>query len=82
MATGLGEPQPRGSVEFAERSVLEAIIPASSDIDIEDELNTWEGTAEDGSGSILPTISQRNLLLLGKCRRPRFLDKSSYSCTG
>jgi len=82
MATGAGELQPRGSVEFAEHSVLEAIIPASSDIDIKDELSTWEGAAEDGSGSILPTISQRNLLLLGTCKLSRVLDRSSYSCTG
>jgi hypothetical protein len=65
MTTGPGELQPRGSIEFAEHSVLEAIIPASSDIDIEHELNTWEGATGDGSGSILPSIPQRNVLLLG-----------------
>ncbi|KAF2030096.1 hypothetical protein EK21DRAFT_100667 [Setomelanomma holmii] len=50
MATSPGELKPRGSVEFVESSVLEALAPARSDVDIEEELQAWNGTIEDDSG--------------------------------
>jgi hypothetical protein len=56
--------QPRRSLEFAESSVLEAVVPASSDIDIKSEIDSWDGAADD-NGSILPFLAQRNVLLLG-----------------
>ena len=59
------EPQPRGSAEFVESSVLEAVVPLSSDIDIEEGLSSWDKTTDDENGSILPFLSQRNVLLLG-----------------
>ena len=65
MATRPGELKPRGSAEFVESSVLEAIVPANSDIDIEEELQSWDGANEDDSGSIVPFMSQRTVLLLG-----------------
>jgi hypothetical protein len=58
------EPQPRGSAEFVESSVLEAVVPLSSDIDIEEDLSSWDGNTDE-NGSILPFLSQRNVLLLG-----------------
>lgn len=66
MASSPGELQHRGSAEFVESSVLEAVVPASSEIDIETELSAWDGTNEHNSGSILPFLYQRNLVLLGK----------------
>ncbi|CAO2650736.1 Nn.00g020280.m01.CDS01 [Neocucurbitaria sp. VM-36] len=65
MAASPAEALPRGSAEFVESSVLEAVVPANSDIDIENELSAWDGVVEDESGSILPFISQRHVLLLG-----------------
>ena len=60
------EPQPRGSAEFIESSVLEAVVPAASlGIDIKHELDSWAGDTDDEGGSILPFLSQRNVLLLG-----------------
>ncbi|KAI4675886.1 uncharacterized protein J4E84_009861 [Alternaria hordeiaustralica] len=57
------EVMPRRSLEFAESSVLEAVVPASSDIDIKSEIDSWDGAADD-NGSILPFLAQRNVLLL------------------
>ena len=65
MATSPGEQRSRSSAEFVESSVLEAVVPASSNIDLEEELQSWDGKSEDESGSILPFLSQRNVLLLG-----------------
>jgi hypothetical protein len=45
--------------------VLEAVVPLSSDVDIKEDLSSWDGTADGESGSILPFLSQRNVLLLG-----------------
>lgn len=82
MAASPAEMLPRGSAEFVESSVLEAVVPASSEIDLEDELNSWEGVVEDESGSILPFVSQRHVLLLGMYHQASHLQHVSYSCTG
>lgn len=63
------EGQPRGSAEFVESSVLEAVVPSDSAIDIEEELDSWDGNVEDADSSILPSISQRQILLFGKIER-------------
>jgi hypothetical protein len=64
MPAGLAEALPRGSLDFVESSVLEAVVPAESVVDIGAELGAWDGTAKDG-GSILPFIKQRQVLLFG-----------------
>ncbi|KAF2496180.1 hypothetical protein BU16DRAFT_561014 [Lophium mytilinum] len=56
------EERPRGSVEFAESSVLEVLAPSSS-VDIEELLQSWDGSVEDETSSILPFVSQRQFLL-------------------
>lgn len=66
MAAIASESLSRGSVDFVESSVLEAIVPTDLDIDIERELNAWTGKAAEDSGSILPFITQRQVLLLGQ----------------
>lgn len=73
MAASVIDAQPRGSTEFVESSVLEAIVPASSDIDISHELSSWKGTVEHEGGSILPFLSQRRVLLLGRIHYPHSL---------
>jgi hypothetical protein len=65
MTTSPGELNSRSSAEFVESSVLEAIVPASSDVHVEDELRSWDGAVEDEAGSVLPFLSQRTVLLLG-----------------
>jgi hypothetical protein len=64
MAASLAEAQPRGSLDFVESSVLEAVVPAESVVDIREELGSWDGAANEG-GSILPFIKQRHVLLFG-----------------
>jgi hypothetical protein len=66
MAASPTHPQPRGSAEFAEGSVLEAVVPADSFIDIEDEIDSWDGVEEEESSAILPFVPQRQVLLFGK----------------
>lgn len=75
MTDSEGETRGRGSAEFVESSVLEAIVPASSDIDIEKEVQAWTGTIEDENSSILPSIPQRSLLLLGTFVRVALVGK-------
>lgn len=65
MAT-LAEAQPRGSAEFVESSILEAVIPSDSQFDIEAEISSWDGSNAEESGSVLPFLAQRQVLLFGK----------------
>jgi hypothetical protein len=60
------EPAPRRSAEFVESSVLEAVVPSDSIIDIEEEITSWDGNHEDEGSSILPSLTQRQVLLFGK----------------
>ncbi|KAH6615282.1 TRAPP trafficking subunit Trs65-domain-containing protein [Boeremia exigua] len=60
------EEQPRASFDFAESSLLEAIAPAASDIDIEDAFNSWDGSVEDEDASVVPFVKQRHVLLFGR----------------
>ena len=76
------ESQPRSSTEFVESSVLEAVIPLSSDIDLEEDLSSWDGTADGEDSSVLPFLSQRNVLLLGTYPIENRHQHVSYSCTG
>lgn len=65
MAT-LPEAQPRGSAEFVESSILEAVIPSDSEFDVSDEISSWDGTSEEENASVLPFLAQRQVLLFGK----------------
>jgi len=58
--------QPRASAEFVESSILEALVPSHSSIDLEDELESWDGSSEAGNGSVFPFIVQRQFLLFGE----------------
>ncbi|KAJ4380851.1 hypothetical protein N0V86_004213 [Didymella sp. IMI 355093] len=57
------EEEPRASLDFAEASVLEAIAPQASTVDLEEAFNSWDGIVEDGGASILPFVKQRHVLL-------------------
>ena len=54
---------------------MESIVPSRPDIDIEEELRSWNGAIEDETGSILPFLSQRTVLLLGKTCLNLYSDK-------
>jgi len=73
------EPTPRRSAEFVESSVLEAVVPSDSIFDIEDEITSWDGTHEDEGSSILPSLTQRQVLLFGKLIRVVSMSAASYS---
>jgi hypothetical protein len=62
----LTEAQPRTSAEFVESSVLEVVVPSDAALDIGKELKAWDGNVEEDTPSILPFVSQRQLLLFGK----------------
>lgn len=59
------EERPRRSAEFVESSVLEAVVPLASSIDIEDLLQSWDGSVESENSPVLPFIPQRPFLLFG-----------------
>jgi hypothetical protein len=58
--------QPRGSAEFAESSVLEAVVPLSSSVNLSEELAAWDGGVDSDHHSVLPFLSQRHFLLFGE----------------
>ncbi|KAL5118316.1 hypothetical protein ACEQ8H_003826 [Pleosporales sp. CAS-2024a] len=64
MTTSPGELTSRTSTDFVESSVLESIVPAASEVNIAEALQTWDGAIEDETGSVLPFVSQRTVLLL------------------
>lgn len=66
MTAALAEAQPRGSAEFVESSILEAVVPSDSEFDAEEELTSWDGANEEERGSVLPFLSQRQVLLFGQ----------------
>ena len=59
------EPQPRGSVEFAESSVLDTVIPLASNLDIEEALGGSVERLDESNNSPLAAIPQRTALLFG-----------------
>jgi len=59
----------RTSAEFAESSIFEAVVPEAADADLGKLIEGWDGAAEmEDDTSILPWISQRQFLFLGKPR--------------
>ena len=56
--------RPRGSVELAETSILDAIVPLESNLDIEAALSSVE-RPDDAHESPLAGISQRSALYFG-----------------
>lgn len=58
---------PRQSLDFVESSVLEAIAPAVSNVNLEEAFNTWDGSIQDDDASVLPFVKQRHVLLFGMC---------------
>ncbi len=66
--TPLKEPTPksrRTSGEFVDSAVLEAVIPTSSELDLDQLFQEWDGELSNEVSSIVPFIDQRQFLLLG-----------------
>jgi hypothetical protein len=60
------EARPRGSLEFVESSILDTIVPLSSNLNIEEALKGSVERLDDGNDSPLAAIAQRNALFFGK----------------
>ncbi|KAF2131595.1 hypothetical protein P153DRAFT_286183 [Dothidotthia symphoricarpi CBS 119687] len=63
MAASSAEVQPRASTDFVENSILETVVPINPNIDIANELRSWDGAVQDENGYILPFIKQRDVIL-------------------
>jgi hypothetical protein len=61
-----GESRSRGSLEFAESSVLDTIVPLASELNIEDALSGSVERLDEGNGSPLAAIPQRHALFFGQ----------------
>lgn len=59
------EVRPRGSLEFAESSILDTIVPAASDLNIEEALSGSVERLDEGNDSPLAGIPQRQALFFG-----------------
>jgi hypothetical protein len=59
------EARPRGSLDFAERSVLDTIVPLASNLNIEEALSGSVDRLDDEDDSPLATIPQRHSLFFG-----------------
>jgi len=67
------EMRPRNSAEFVESSILEAVVPSYSECDLQDEIESWDGSNEDENTSVLPFLAQRQFLLFGGFRIRSFI---------
>jgi hypothetical protein len=59
------EARPRGSVDFVESAVLDTIVPAASQLNIEEALAGSVERLDDGNESPLAAIPQRQALYFG-----------------
>lgn len=66
MMDDIEEAQPRGSLEFVESSILDMIVPAASDLNIEDALSGSVERLDEGNDSPLAAIPQRQALFFGQ----------------
>lgn len=57
--------RPRGSMDFVESSVLDTIIPAASNLNIEEALAGSVERLDEGNESPLASIPQRHALYFG-----------------
>jgi hypothetical protein len=66
MADDIEQAPPRGSVDFTESSILDTIIPASTNVNIEEALGSSVERLDEGAASPLSAIPQRQILFFGK----------------
>jgi hypothetical protein len=66
--TNLQAPDPitsRSNIDFVEFGVVEAVVPAATNVDLQDLFEAWDGDIPEDSTSMVPFIDQRQFLLLG-----------------
>lgn len=59
--------QSRGSLEFVEGSILDTIVPAATNLNIEEALSGSVEKLDEGNDSPLAAIPQRGVLFFGQC---------------
>ncbi|KAF2842413.1 hypothetical protein M501DRAFT_928027 [Patellaria atrata CBS 101060] len=52
----------RGSLEFTENAILEALVPFDTSFDVTSALERFEESSQDSNSSILPSLEQRQIL--------------------
>ena len=70
------------SAEFAENTVLDFLIPHTSEVDIEDALGSSETARDVDDLALITSIPQRNLLFFGMTSALSLYDAMSYSSLG
>ena len=60
----------RASGEFADSAVLEAVVPNTSDVDLQELFQAWDGEFASTGSSTVPFIPQRPFLFLGTATDP------------
>lgn len=63
----------RTSSDFVDDTILEAFVPAASEVNVQELLETWDGEMLENKNTIVPFIEQRQFLLLG-----RYLNTSHF----
>jgi len=58
--------QPRGSLDFIESSILDTLIPSSTNVNIKEALSSSVERLDVGTSSPLSAIDQRQTLFFGK----------------
>ncbi|KAH8808231.1 TRAPP trafficking subunit Trs65-domain-containing protein [Xylogone sp. PMI_703] len=78
MAEPEEDTKPRGSLEFAESSVLDTIVPLASNLNIEEALSNIAERLEDGQDSVLASIPQRQALFFDETVNVYVVLKTPY----
>jgi hypothetical protein len=55
----------RVSGDFVDSAILEAFVPAISNVNLQELFESWDGEFVEEGSSIVPFIEQRQFLLLG-----------------
>jgi hypothetical protein len=65
MAAAGQETRGRASSDFVDDTILEAFVPAASQVNVQELLEAWDGEVLEDKNTIVPFIEQRPFLLLG-----------------
>jgi hypothetical protein len=65
MATAGQDVRGRTSSDFVDETILEAFVPAASQVNVQELLEAWDGEVLEDKNTIVPFIEQRQFLLLG-----------------
>ena len=71
MAAAGQDTRGRTSSEFVDDTILEAFVPAASQVNVQELLEAWDGEVLEDKNTIVPFIEQRPFLLLGDCISPK-----------